>query len=202
MVPDIETCYNLLYKENVPPHIIKHSEKVALISGVLASALLEKGEFLDLKLIISASLLHDIKKIESIYTGENHAKLGKKFLKNLGYEKVAEIVGAHIIFKLKKPYDKIYPEEIVFYADKRVKHTTIVSVEERFSDLKIRYGKTPKSLARLEFLYRFTKKIEKKIFERIEFCEKDLNKLNHVEGGKDVFEKCIESGTSCWRNLL
>ena len=33
-------------------------------------------------------------------------------------------------------------KEIVFYADKRVTHNKIVDIEERISDLLIRYGKT------------------------------------------------------------
>jgi len=202
MIPDIDTSYEILFKEKVPEHIIKHSERVTLISSVIGSALCEKGESLDLKLLISAGLLHDVKKFESLYTKENHAKAGERFLKSLGYFEVAKIVGAHIIFKPKKPYEKVYPEEVVFYADKRVKHEVIVSLEERFRDLKERYGKTSKSLARLEFLYRFTKRLEKKLFSKLPFSPEDLNKLNFVEGGRDVFKKCLESGSSCWRLLL
>ena len=38
---------------------------------------------------------------------------------------------------------------MVNYADKRVLHETVVTLEERFADLKVRYGRTPEALARI-----------------------------------------------------
>ena len=43
-------------------------------------------------------------------------------------------------------------EEVVNYADKRVRHDQIVSLEERFQDLKNRYGKDQRSIHYLERL--------------------------------------------------
>ncbi len=201
-VPDLEKCYEILKTEGVPSHIIRHSEKVALISGVLGSALIEKGEDLDLQLLVAGGLLHDVKKFATLKTGENHAKAGERFIKELGYKEVARIVGAHVFFKPRKPYNKVWPEEIVFYADKRVKHEEIVSLDERFEDLILRYGKTEKRVARINFLYRFSKRIEKKIFGKLSFSPASLQKLNQIKEAKDALKKCLESGSSCWRHLI
>ena len=39
--------------------------------------------------------------------------------------------------------------EVVNYADKRVLHARVVSLAERFADLKVRYGRTPEALVRI-----------------------------------------------------
>ena len=54
---------------------------------------------------------------------------------------------------------KTIEEKIVFYADKRVKDNKIVSLEERFEDIKKRYN------LNLTRELEFVKKIEKEILE-------------------------------------
>ncbi len=198
MEPSIDWAYEILEKEGVPAHIIEHSEKVSLISFFLGCLLKEIGEPLDLKILTLGSLLHDVKKFESLKTGENHALAGYKLMERLGHRRIGEVIYAHIFLKAPKPGSPISEEEVVFYADKRVKHNEIVSLKERFKDLRIRYGRTLKALIRMSLLEEMSLLLEKRLFKRLEIQPEDLNFLNSVKEVKDVlkrgFESCLTSG--------
>jgi hypothetical protein len=68
-------------------------------------------------------------------------------------------------------------EEIVNYADKRVMHDRIVPLEERFSDLKARYGQDQKAVDYLERLQKEIYGIENKIFSILQIDPNDLQRL-------------------------
>jgi len=202
MIPSLEEAYFLLKKEKVPEHIIKHSEKVALVSLFIGCFLKETGEKLDLNLLVTGALLHDIKKYESILRGESHAILGDEFMKKLGYPRIGEIIKAHIYLEIVPSDVPITEEEIVHYADKRVMHDKIVTLKERFEDLKKRYGKNREAILRLENLEKLNYLIEKRIFEKLPFTPDKILELEKIKEVKDVLFYCIEGCTSCWRNLL
>lgn len=198
----IDWGYELLQKERVPEHIIRHSERVALISLLLGLIHLEKGAPIDLKTLTLAALLHDIKKFSSLNTGENHALAGYKLMQKLGYERIGEIIYAHIFLKAPKPKSPISEEEIVFYADKRVKHDEIVTLRERFKDLRERYGRTLKALIRMALLEEMTLLLEKRLFKGLEINPESLVYLNGIKEVKDVLKNCIKGSSPCWRDLI
>ncbi len=198
----LDFAYELLKREDVPEHIIRHSEKVALIALFLGCLLKEKGEPLDLNLLTFSALLHDIKKMASVRTGENHALAGYQLMKKLGLERVGEIIYAHIFLKPPKPNAPISEEEIVFYADKRVKHDEIVTLKERFKDLRERYGKTLKSLIRMALLEEMTLLLEKRLFKKIKIKPEDFLLLNEIREVRDVLKRCLEGCTACWREIF
>jgi len=202
MQQTIDFAYELLKREEVPEHIIRHSEKVALISLVLGCFLKEKGENLDLNLLTFSALLHDVKKYSSLKTGENHALAGYRLMESLGFKRAGEIIYAHIFLKAPKPGSPISEEEVVFYADKRVKHDEIVSLKERFRDLRARYGRTLKALIRMALLEEMTLLLEKRLFKGLSIRPEDLLKLNEVKEVKDVLKRCLESCFACRRELF
>lgn len=199
---DLNWAYKLLESEEVPAHIIRHSEKVALIALCLGCHLNASGENLDLKILTLGALLHDVKKFSSLRTGENHALAGYKLLQELGYPRIGEIIYSHIFLKAPRPGSPITEEEIVFYADKRVKHDEIVSLKERFKDLRVRYGRTLKALIRMALLEEMTHLLEKRIFKKLPIHPQDLLKLNQVREVKSVLEKALENCSDSWRDLL
>ncbi len=162
-IPESETCYELLIRYEVPDHIIEHSQKVALVALYMWESLRAENLHFDFGLLLSAALLHDIAKMESIRNGQDHAVLGAEWLELEGYPEVAEIVSNHVILEtdLKGP---IVAKEIIYYADKRVRHIEIVSVFERLKDLRIRYGADSVSMGRLAELETLTLAVEEKLF--------------------------------------
>jgi len=176
-VPDRSRCYEIMRENQVPPHIIRHCEKVALVATFLAEALCQVGEPLDLSLVEAGALLHDVTKHLSLKTGENHALSAARLLEKLGYPEVARVVARHIFCPPGPPGSPIREEEIVYYADKRVKHTQIVTLKERFEDLKERYGRSVSALIRLDHLYELTKLLERRLFKKLPFGPEKILEL-------------------------
>jgi hypothetical protein len=69
--------------------------------------------------------------------------------------------------------------EVVHYADKRVLHDRVVSVAERFADLKVRYGRTAEAIARLNLLETQTLELEHKLFSPLPAQPQDVLNINH-----------------------
>jgi putative nucleotidyltransferase with HDIG domain len=158
-------------------NIIHHSIEVANVALYLSTELNERGQRIDLSLVEAASLLHDLTKTESFKTKEDHAWTGSRLLKKMGYEEVGEVVAQHIW--LSHEIDPLFvsEEEVVNYADKRVMHDRIVSLEERFSDLRDRYGRDQKGIDYLGRMEKVIQEIENKIFSILQIHPNDLQDL-------------------------
>ncbi len=174
-IPDSDTCFELLRRYAVPEHIVAHSRQVAGISLFLGECLGDEKICFAPQLLLSAALLHDIAKMESVENGRDHAALGAEWLGREGYPEVAEIVLNHVLLDtdLDGP---IVAKEIIYYADKRVRHTEIVSVRERLRDLRQRYGVCSASMGRLAELEHLTLDVEKKLFAPLKIKPEDIQK--------------------------
>ncbi len=172
-LPDCETCRRLLEYYRVPPHIVAHSRQVAAIGVALGEALAETGLRFDRQLLLSSGLLHDIAKMASLEKGCDHAELGAQWLRQAGYPEVAEIVGSHIRLPAASPAvsgkGPLGARELVFYADKRVRHDEIVSLDERLEDLRNRYGNRSFSRNWLQDLKHLVFSLERRIFAVLPF---------------------------------
>jgi len=127
---------------------------------------------------VASSLLHDITKTRSLKTKEMHAGTGGRLLEDLGYPQVAEVVRAHVRLTDADTFSPLGEVHIINYADKRVRHNTVVSLEERFIDLVERYGVTPDRRVRIEQMREATLELEEKIFRRIDSTPDDLLAFN------------------------
>jgi hypothetical protein len=95
----------------------------------------------------------------------------------MGYERVGEVVAEHILLSKRKDATFVSEEEVVNYADKRVQHDRIVSLEERFNDLQDRYAKDQRAFGLLEELKKATFEIENKIFSILMIDPNNLQSL-------------------------
>jgi putative nucleotidyltransferase with HDIG domain len=181
LIPDRSYCFRLLKKYDVPHHIVKHSMRVAQVGLYLTGKLAETGQGLDEKLVEAASLLHDIAKMESIRQGGDHADMACIILSSLGFPDVGNIVRQHVI--LDTPFSEINETIIVNYSDKRVRHTEIVSLEERFDYIQERYGKKPEIKVRINKIFLDIREIETVIFRNLSFEPGTLNELNAISLG-------------------
>jgi putative nucleotidyltransferase with HDIG domain len=181
MIPTPDKCFVLLQENGVPEHIIQHSRVVHGVALYLCRALIRQGEKLDQALVEAGSLLHDITKMKSLEIGEGHPQSGAHLLSRLGYPQVAEIVRQHVVLDDGISSGPVTEAVLVHYADKRVKHTTIVSLGERFRDLKERYGKSPSAWAWLEGLEGKSLELEERIFHKLPIPPESLAILVHVE---------------------
>lgn len=160
-IPSLRECQVLMNKYMLP-NIIGHSQQVMRVALSIASNLKDNTN-ININLINAASLLHDITKAISLKTHEPHDVTGGLLLRDMGFNSVAEIVEEHIFLKIFDPDGVLEEKEIVYYADKRVMHTKIVTVEERINDIKIRYGKNQNIIKNINQNKQVILKVEKKI---------------------------------------
>ena len=169
MIPDRAACRAELEREQVPEHICRHSEQVARVTLSLARALNGGGHCLDMALLEAGALLHDIRKFHTVTEGGNHAKLGARWALEHGYGEVAPLIERHVALGLWDPRGPVTEAELVNYADKRVRHTELVSLDERFEDLLQRYGTSEKARKRIGEHWATVRELEAKIFKQLEF---------------------------------
>ena len=175
----MKTCLALLEKHRVPKNIVDHSLKVHEIAMYLSRQLQIAGTHVNLGLVNDASLLHDIDKHRTLNNDENHGVLGEKILLEEGIsDEIAACVRKHHLNQIleEKPFDTI-EEKIVYYADKRVVHDKIVSLDERFIYLKKRYGNINEKVLQVIIKAESkVKELENEIFENLKIS-KELNEL-------------------------
>ena len=123
------------------PNIVAHSIQVMYVSLAITDNL-SNGVAINRDLVIAAALLHDITKTRSLETSERHDITGGKLLREMGFKSIAEIVEQHVVFQNLNPQGMLEEREIIYYADKRVMHDEIVTIDERVHDLLQRYGNT------------------------------------------------------------
>jgi len=129
-------------------NIRAHSLMVTRVAAVLLRELADSQKPPTLlpnsDLVLAGALLHDIAKTPCLHSQCNHALQGRDICLSLGFPEIAEIVLEHVILAEFSPsrYAKglFLAKELVYYADKRVRHEEIVSIDKRLEYILERYG--------------------------------------------------------------
>jgi uncharacterized protein len=177
VVPNIKECVEMLNQHKVPDNIVQHSRIVYAVALYLCQMLNRNKANLDPLRIGAASLLHDISKAQNLDPGVGHAEAGGRLLLQLGFPEISEIVRQHVVLDDHHVNEQVTEAMLVFYADKRVKHTEVVSLVDRFQDLKDRYGVSPTAVSWLEEHERQTLLVEKRIFQQLPIQPENLNSI-------------------------
>jgi len=134
------------------------------------------------ELVITGALLHDIAKAPCIENGGDHAKIGADICRKHGYREIAAIVAEHVMLQQFEP--KRYARghftarEIVYYADKRVRHNEIVPLEQRLQYIIDRYGNGDlKRHAVIKQNFSKCVELEKYLFQWVAFEARDLGRF-------------------------
>jgi probable phosphoglycerate mutase len=119
-----------------------HCRTVAAVATRLGEALAAAGVPLDLPLLRSAALLHDVRRLE-----KHHAEAGAAFLRAHGYGAVAALTAVHMELP-----DSLAPAldeaNLLYLADKLVDDHRVVSLTTRIAGLETKYQDDPKALRR------------------------------------------------------
>lgn len=140
-IPSREECNELMARYSMRPNIVEHSIQVMQVTLAIMDNL-RNDVTINRDIVIAAALLHDITKTRSLETKERHDASGGELLREMGFIRIAEIVEQHVVFKNLNPQGRLEEREIIYYADKRVMHDKIVTIEQRIHDLMQRYGTT------------------------------------------------------------
>jgi len=129
-----EEALILLKVENVSEHVVRHSLMVNKVANYIADEMVAMDINVDLDLVDVGSLLHDIGRGR---THKGHTDVGVEIMEELEEDEIARIVKSHSMDCFTTDFG--IEDKIVHYADKRVKHDEIVSLDDRMNDLFERY---------------------------------------------------------------
>jgi putative nucleotidyltransferase with HDIG domain len=188
-IPTINECNTLIEKMNMMDHIVAHSVQVCRVASLLADHLLKHQPHLNPDLVRAGAILHDITKTRSFDTGENHAVTGEITLRELNFPEVGDIIGQHVTLKAYFSSSLIDEAEIVNYADKRVLHDKIVSLNNRMVYILERYGGSPAHRVKLSWLWEKSKLMEKRLFKDLPFSPDQVETLLDGAGGYEILKK-------------
>jgi putative nucleotidyltransferase with HDIG domain len=179
-IPDLATCAALMEQYGMLTNIRAHSLMVARIAELLAKELRKtSSQPPDLQLCISGALLHDIAKTPCLSSGENHAKAGAAICLYESFPEIADIVAEHVVlpdFAPERYEAGIFSAgEIIYYADKRVRHDNIVSLAERLNYIIDRYGGDDlRKHESIQDNFRKCSLLEQQLFSFLDFVPKGL----------------------------
>jgi uncharacterized protein len=189
LLPSYHQCLALMEAHGMLPNIREHSFAVMQVARFLTEALTDAGFDLFLPLVTTGALLHDIGKTPCLGTFNNHAEWGGAILEDLGYLQVAQVVREHVhLYTDIIDSRPLRESELVNYADKRVLHEEVVTLEDRFADLKVRYGRTPEARARIQATEIRARALEEKIFACLNLTPSNLLHLNNCR--RESWENC------------
>ena len=182
MIPSIETCFLLMEKYGMLENIKAHSVVVAKIARLIAKGLEQAGVDISIEKTTAAALMHDIGKTASLKYGGDHTEIGRQICLRNHFEEIADIVREHVIFKDYELDGDYSEKEIVYYADKRVNHDRIVSLDERLAYILERYGNNQQDLCRrIKKNFKLCAKVETKLFTKLNFRPESLSRLVEKE---------------------
>ncbi len=200
-----ETMVELFYDDWITPvHIRAHCRAVTSVAMQIAKAFMTEGIIINTDLLYTAGLLHDVSRVcdfkelvrdrfdeevtdekwerwtslRTTYKGVHHADVAAKYLNEKGFTETAEVIRMHKstnIVDEPEGYDTL-EKKILYYADKRVKHTEVVDLQERFRDGKERYGKfnSAEDQELFDAVEPKTLELEKELFGQLDIEPSDI----------------------------
>ena len=178
---------------STPEHVIHHCLVVTRVADMIAKWYKKKHYKLNSDSIHYACKLHDMVRIIDFnkspqydgiktelrkqYPDMNHGEAAAYVLK---YEErepiISSIVQKHAFDAIiKQKYQPFSLEEkIVTYADKRVLHTDVVSLKERFEDGQKRYNPDNIDIEKQQVIYNAYYALEKELFDPIQKSPEDI----------------------------
>jgi len=155
-LPDPEEALRWLQEQGTSQTILLHVQMVAALAYQLALWLAAHGESVNPILAHRGGFLHDLGKLSATHPDaptHHHGDLAAQILAGVEQPVLAEIARRHVI-SLPEEQDQYQPrtweEKLVYYADKLVEGTRLVSLSDRMDALNHRYpGETRRFAAGL-----------------------------------------------------
>ncbi|MBM9538042.1 HDIG domain-containing metalloprotein [Desulfobulbus alkaliphilus] len=198
-IPSLAQSLQLMDQYGMLVNIRHHSLVVARLvdrihAGLCATA--PDRHQCDRNLVVTGALLHDIAKTPCLRDNRDHAKVGADICRQEGFAEIAVIVAEHVILGQFEPQryqnGTFNAREIVYYADKRVRHHLVVDLNERLQYILDHYGRgnaTRETRIRENFDRCFT--LERYLFQWLPFPPGELG----------AFSAPVSPGLACEESI-
>ncbi len=182
-VPSINNCLEMMDQYAMLDNIREHSFIVARVAETIVTELeipQENGcRPPDLDLVLAGALLHDIAKTKCLDGSCQHAEEGMLICAAHDFPEVGSIVAQHVILNSfdRDAYRKgSFPaREIVYYADKRVRHNEIVLLSQRLDYIIDKYSRGSDYIQeRIRKNFALCVEFERYLFSFLPFAPEDL----------------------------
>lgn len=172
-------CLDFLREYGTPPHVIAHCTAVASVAKKLGEALNKKGYSMDLRLIESAGLLHDMAR-----TDDKHWEVTADFLTQRGFEQEAEIIRIHMHHHFPEDFCLSTETDMVCLADRLVMEDSYVGLHIRMDYIIKKAGDQPEIISRIQankiLVGEYIAKLEKIIGKNIETIVQEQEQYEQV----------------------
>ena len=179
MIPTIDQAKQLWDTYHLPEAKRLHVTLVAKVAVFLARQLMEKHTEIQINipLLETAALLHDIDKAIPKREGERHPDAGVRVLREQGLTELATLIATHPVHMLLTPDigPKSWEEKLLFLADKMVKYE-VITVDKRF-ELWLAEPLPEMVKNELRQIYPKVKELEKEVFNLIQLDPVELARL-------------------------
>ncbi len=183
-IPDMAACIHLMGKYRMLDNIRHHSIVVARIADLIVAELEHNNKLPVPKrsLVLAGALLHDIAKTPCLTDDCEHAACGAEICREHGYAEIATIVDEHVIIRDFNPDryagGRFTAEEIVYYADKRVRHKRVVSLLQRLEYIIEHYGgNDARRYALIDENFQRCQQLEKYLFSFLPFPPEKVEEM-------------------------
>ncbi len=158
-IPSTTECLCLLkHIRRLDEAIVGHCVKTAETAALICQALERTSLAIHSDRVIKASLLHDMAR-----NGRNHAHLGSRILRDMGFEDIADIIQDHMDI-ITRPDLPLNETEIVYFADKiTVNDTLEIDFENRFTKKLQAHAGDPSAVTAIKSRLKAAKIIRDKI---------------------------------------
>ena len=177
-IPNVDECLGLMRQYHMLSNIKDHSIVVAQVAEVITNGLITAGHELSMDMVIAGALLHDIGKTACLGNDDDHAAKGFEICLAHDLNSIADIIAEHVILKNYSAEKNFAEKEIVYYADKRVNHDQVVSLDERLEYILERYGLNNEIRCRaIKKNYDRCRDLEKRMFAFLAFEPDNISEL-------------------------
>lgn len=179
-VPTINQCLQYIERYEMLANIRDHSFMVARVAKTLVEGLGAAAAVVPpTDEVLAGALLHDIAKTRCLNNNSHHAEDGQNICNELGHPEIGQIVVEHVIlgqFDEDAYRNGIFgAKELVYYADKRVRHDQVVSLDDRLDYIIERYGQGSAEIEqRIRLNFSATKTLELFLFSHLKFSPEEL----------------------------
>jgi molybdenum cofactor cytidylyltransferase len=162
-IPTRDQAEAILASFGLPDGIVAHSQGVARVANEAARLVAAQGVPVDLGLVESAALLHDVDKLETRAGRGVHGILGAERLTAMGHPELAPPVASHPVTCLldDERFPRGWPSVLLSVADRHVAGS-FLTTDQRIDDLALRY---PQHRADLEAARRPAHALESEVAE-------------------------------------
>ncbi len=156
--PDCDNCLRLLEQFNTPTFAKAHCIAVADLAVKIAEALSKHGIKLNSDLIRSSALLHDM-----VRDRPRHGEEGAAIARLYGFDLAADLIENHMFYLKGKGDEAITEMDILCLADKMMKETQLVDLNERAQPMMEKFSEDAKIIERIQVRFKKAFELESQI---------------------------------------